>query len=152
GATVDNVVLSSFWQDAVGVAISGQSLTKTGPAGWNAGAATVATLSGDGYVQFTTAEATTYKDAVLSHADPAQDLAGIDFALYFMSTGYLLVFEGGTSLGDFGSYSANDVFQIRVSDTYVTYLQNGRVIYQSQHTATVPLLFGATLYTPGATI
>jgi hypothetical protein len=156
GATVNNVTLNtpsaSFWQDAVGVTTSGASLTKTGTTGWNAGAATVGTLSGEGYATFTTAEANTDKMAGLSHTDPAQNQFAIDFALYLSSGGDVDVYEDGTFAGNFGSYVAGDMFQLQVVGTKVTYLKNGTLLYTSTKTPTSPLLFGAALFTTGATV
>jgi hypothetical protein len=153
GATVNNVVVvSSPWEDAVGVSFSGQSVTKTGPSGWNAGAATVASLTGDGYAQFTTAEATTDKMVGLSHADPAQDQFAIDFALYLSSAAGVAVYEDGVWRTSPGAYAAGDVFRIQVAGSQVTYLQNGKLLYTSAKVPTHPLLFGAALYTPGATV
>jgi alpha-tubulin suppressor-like RCC1 family protein len=153
GATVENVVLSSgYWQDAVGVSLSGASMTKTGSAGFNAGAATTASLSSDGHVQFTTAEATTEKVVGLSHADPAQNQLAIDFAFHLSSTGGLSVDEDGVSVGSFGTYAAGDVFQIQVTGNQVTYLRNGTLLYTSTAAPILPLLAATALDTPGATV
>ena len=48
------------WTDTVGVSAAGNDLTKTAPqTAFNAGAVSVESLSGDGFVEFTTGEATT---------------------------------------------------------------------------------------------
>ena len=47
-SSTQNVV----WTNAVGVTVSGNSLTKTGATGWNAGASSTQTIaSGDGYME-----------------------------------------------------------------------------------------------------
>jgi hypothetical protein len=68
GVRVNNVSLVSapIWQNIVGVNALGHDITKTSAAGWNAGASTVASLSGNGYASFTTGETTTYKLAGLT--------------------------------------------------------------------------------------
>jgi hypothetical protein len=155
GATINSFSLvpsSLVWTDAVGVTTSGASMTKTGAAGWNAGAASLGSLSGNGFVQFTTAEATTDKVAGLSAADPAQNYAAVDFGINLTSSGGLNVIEDGAFVFTGGTYAANDVLKVQVSGTTVTYLKNNSVIYTSTKSATFPLLFGTSLFTTGATI
>src|ERR1039458_9536010 len=147
-------VRSPFWQDVVGVSVSGTSQTKTAADGqWgNAGAATSATLTGNGYAQFTTAETTTYKMGGLCHLDPAQAYAGIDFAMYPDAGGNLNIYEGGGLIGTFGTYVAGDLFRIQLTGTKITYYHNGNLIWTSAATPTLPLLFGTSLYSINATI
>jgi hypothetical protein len=152
GATVNNVVISPFWQDAVGVTTTGPSMTKTGTAGWNAGAASTQTIAGDGYATFTTAEANTDKMVGLSHADPAQNQFAIDFGFYLTSDGSVDVYEDGVFAGYFGPYAAGDVLKIQVAGAQVTYLKNGTVLYTSGKAPSHPLLFATSLYSPGATV
>ena len=84
GGSAQNVV----WTNAVGVSVSGNSLTKTAGDSWaNAGAAsTQAIASGDGYVEFTASETTTYRMCGLSHGDDDQAYPDIDFAIYPTAT------------------------------------------------------------------
>jgi alpha-tubulin suppressor-like RCC1 family protein len=155
GATVDNAVLASqslYWQEQVGVQASGPSLTKTGAVGWNAGAATLASLADNGYAEFSTAEATTDKFVALSHTDPGQDLEEFQYGLYLSSSAGVNVYEGGVLQASVGAYAPGDLFRIQVHDNQVTYLQNGAVIHVSAALATLPLLLNASLYTPGATV
>src|SRR5207248_2940833 len=58
-----------WWTNDAGVAVSGNSLTKTADSGWgNAGASSAQTIaSGDGYVEFTAGENTKYTLGGLSH-------------------------------------------------------------------------------------
>jgi hypothetical protein len=137
----------------VGVSASGNDLTKTAPeTTWNAGAASVQALVSDGYVEFTTAEATAAKMAGLSMGNGGADDADIDFAVRLSDTGRVAVLEGGVNRGGFGTYVAGDVFRVEVAGGVVTYAKNGAVFYTSTLAPSFPLLVDTSLRTPGATI
>lgn len=140
------------WTDVVGCSTNGSSLTRTDPTyGWNAGAASVQTLSGNGYVEFTTAETPTYMMAGLVHTYEGPSYQTIDFAIYLTGDGYVVIYEDGTYVAVFGTYAVDDLFQVVVTGTQVTYLQNSNLLYTSHKTPTLPLLFAAALFEPGAT-
>ena len=141
------------WTDAVGVATAGNSLTKTGATGWNAGAASAETIAGDGYVEFTTGESTTAKMAGLSVGNAGQHHSDIDFAFYLKASGVVGVYEGGVQRdGNVGTYAAGDVFRVEVGGGEVTYALNGSVVYTSAVAPGSPLRVDTSLNTPGATI
>ncbi|MGH7295969.1 MAG: hypothetical protein ACRELB_13595, partial [Polyangiaceae bacterium] len=155
GATIDNVTLnqpSTFWQNEVGVNDSGSSITKTAADGWDSGASTISSLSGSGYVEFTTAETSTHKMAGLTHTVTDSGFADIDFAFFLYADGSLYVYEDGAFAQAVGTYTAGDVLRVQVTGTQVTYLKNGTLLYTSASTATLPLVFDASLYTTGATV
>ena len=103
------------WTSAVGVSISGNSLTKTAVAGWGNGGAvsTQQIASGDGYVEFTASEKTTYRMLGLSFGDTDARSQDIDFALY-VGLGQLYVEENGVRKGTFGAYVTGDVLRVAV--------------------------------------
>ncbi len=72
------------WTSAVGVSISGSSLTKTASTAWgNAGAVSTQQIaSGDGYVEITASETTTSRMLGLSNGNSSTAYEDIDFALY----------------------------------------------------------------------
>jgi hypothetical protein len=147
-------VTVASWTDIVGVTTSGNSITKTGNAGWNAGAASVASLAGDGFATFSTSEYS-YKMAGLTHAVTDSSYDTIDFALYTLGDGSIEIWEGGSPVNgqqSFGTYAPGDTFTLQVSGNAVTYLQNGALLYTSTRSATLPLVFDASMYTPGATV
>lgn len=146
--------LSVTWTNMVGVSAAGNDLTKTDPASaWNAGASSVQTLAGDGYVEFTTAEATTAKMAGLSVGDSGQAYGDIDFAIRLKATGRVGVYEGGVLRGgNFTTYAAGDLFRIEVKAGVVTYAKNGAVFYTSAAAPSFPLGVDTSLNTPGATV
>ena len=153
GGTLNSVTFSpQIWQNALGVALSSNNLTKTGSNGWNSGASTVATISGDGAAAFTTSENTTAKMAGLSNGDSTHGYSDIDFAWYMRANGTLGIYEGGSYVGEFGTYAANDTFKVQVASGVVTYWHNGASVYTSAATPTFPLLVDTSLSTNGATI
>jgi hypothetical protein len=77
------------WTSAVGVSVSGNSLTKTAATGWgNAGAvSTRAIASGDGYVEFVASATTSRRIVGLSNGDSNQSYTDVDFAVLLYSDG-----------------------------------------------------------------
>jgi CSLREA domain-containing protein len=157
-ATISDVVLSGdlggavTWTAATRATAGGSSLTKTGAVGWNAGAiSTRAIASGDGFVAFTTSEATTHKLIGLSAGNTDTDFADVDFAILLAANGTYYVFEAGTFRGVFGAYTAGDRFAVAVEAGVVVYQRNGAVFYTSAVAPTYPLLVDTALYTTGAT-
>jgi hypothetical protein len=126
--STENVV----WTNAVGVSVSGNSLTKTAADNWgNSGASSQqAIMSGDGYVQFTASEAATWRMAGLSNGDGDQGFSEIDFALY-QAAGQVGIYAAGTSRGCFGTYTSGDVLRVGVESGVVKYKRNGTVVYTS---------------------
>jgi hypothetical protein len=169
GATVTSAVLSGnwtagtpppsgneavVWTAASGVAVSGNSLTKTAATAWgNAGAvSTKAIASGNGYVEFTANETTTYRMLGLSNGDSSQNYDDIDFGLYLLANDHVYVYEKGVSRGQFGKYVSGDRLRVSVESGVVKYLKNGAVIYTSSQAPTFPLLVDTAFYSNGATI
>jgi hypothetical protein len=157
GAAISDVDLVSTqltWENAVGVAVSGDSITKTASTtGWNAGAASLQTISGDGFLEFAVADNTTAKAAGLSSGDGDQDYADIDYALQLTGAGVVRVSEGGVVRGSFGTYLAGDRFRVEVAGGVVSYSRNGGApFYTSAVPASFPLGVDTSLSTPGAAI
>jgi hypothetical protein len=142
------------WTNAVGVTPSGNSLTKTATqATWAAGAASDESIIGDGYVEFTTAEANTAKMAGLSVGDNGQHWSDIDFAILLKADGTMSVREaGGVTGGNLGTYAAGDTFRVEATTGVVTYTRNGSVFYVSTRSPGFPLRVDTSFSTPGGTI
>ncbi|HEU5057095.1 MAG TPA: FG-GAP repeat protein [Kofleriaceae bacterium] len=141
------------WTDVVGASAVGNDLTKTAPeTAWNAGAASVESLAGDGFVEFTTGEATTDKMAGLSVGNGGQGYQDIDFAIRLGATGAASVWEGGTKRAGIGAYAAGDLFRVQAEGGVVTYHKNGVLKYTSALAPSFPLLVDTSLRTPDATI
>jgi RHS repeat-associated protein len=141
------------WQNAVGVSVSGGSLTKPGGDAWNAGASSLQTIgSGDGYVEFTAAETHTYRMAGLSNGDSHQSYEDIDFAIYPAAGGGLHVYEGGFYKANLGGYAAGDRLKVAVEGGAVKYYRNDALLYTSGVAPTYPLRVDTSLYSTGATV
>ncbi len=165
GSTINNAVISGnlsggssevsvSWANVVGVSTSGSSLTRTATGdNWgNAGASSTQTLaSGDGYVEFTATETTSYRMLGLSYGDANQNYGEIDFAIYPAAGGTLYVYESGASLVA-TTYATGDKLRIAVEGGVVKYRKNGTLIYTSTVAPTYPLLVDTSLYTNGSTI
>ncbi len=141
------------WTNAVGVTVTGNSLTATGN-GWNtAGAVSTQSIaSGDGYVETTVSETSTYRMIGLSHGDTNQDYSDIDFALYPAAGGALYVYEDGVSRGYFSNYATGDTLRVAVEGGVVKYRKNGTLLYTSTVAPTYPLLVDTSLYSYGSTL
>jgi hypothetical protein len=162
-ATVTDAVISGqlqtitenvAWTNAVGVSVSGNSLTKIAATGWgNAGAISTRSLAyGDGYMEFTASETNTYRLLGLSYGDTNQDWTDIDYAFYPYADGNLYIMENGVSQGGFGTYNAGDRLRVSVEGGQVKYRKNGVLLHTSSATPTYPLLVDTSLYTPNVTI
>jgi RHS repeat-associated protein len=143
-----------IWTNAGGVSISGNSLSKTAAEGWgNAGAASQQRIvSGDGYVEFTAGNNTTWWMCGLSHTNPDWGWSSIDYALFPTNWGHFYIYEKGVYLGDFGPYAAGDVLRVAIEGGVVKYRKNGALVYTSTAAPVYPLLVDTTFYSVGSTL
>lgn len=143
------------WTNAVGVTVSGNSLTRgASAASWNTGASSVNVIrDGYGYVECTAAETNLRRMCGLSYGDTNQDYLDIDFAAYLDVGGSLKVYEGTpTAPWSSGTYAAGDKVRVQVANGVVTYWRNGTLVYTSLKKAQYPLRVDTALYDPGATL
>ena len=159
-SSLTSVVISNAqdisFTNATGVSISGDTLTKTGAAGWNAGAVSTQTINaGDGYVEFTASETNLARMCGLGNGDAGQNYTDIEYAIQLTAsdgTNGIWIFESGTLRGNFGTYSAGDRLRVAVEGGVVKYKKNGTVLYTSSVTATYPLLVDTSLYSTGSSL
>jgi len=147
---------SVTWTNLVNVTATGTVLQKTG--GWDgvddAGATSLQELTaGDGYVEFTVGEATTFWLAGLSHGNDGTGYADIDFAFRFNGAGWADVLENGVyqSGGD-TAYAAGDVFRVAVVGGRVQYSRNGLLLRESAGVPQYPLTLDTSLGSLGTTV
>jgi hypothetical protein len=156
GATLTDIVLLPLkWTNASGVSVSGTSLTKTGSAGWNSGAAsTVSIAAGDAYVEFTATETSTNRICGLSSRNGSHTLSDVDFGIALTSAGQVAVYEAGALVNTFGTYATGDRFRVEAGGVYgtVTYRQNGVAFYTNSTVPTYPLFVNTSLNDVGATL
>ena len=153
-ASEDELVV---WGKLVNTAAdAGGILKKTGGCDGcpDAGASSTQHLeSGDGYVEFTIGEATTFFLAGLSHGDDDTAFADIDFAFRFNGVGTADVMENGVyKRGADTPYVAGDVFRIAVVKGRVQYSRNGVKLMDSTALPSYPLGLDVTLGSAAATV
>jgi hypothetical protein len=144
------------WTNLVNVSSTGTVLQKTSGCDGcdDAGATSLQELtSGDGFVEFTVGEATTFWVGGLSHGNDGTSYADIDFAFRFNGGGYADVMENGVyQAGGDTTYTAGDVFRVAVEGGRVQYLKNGRFLRESAALPQYPLLLDVALGSLGATV
>ena len=139
------------WVNAVNAAWSGGQLQKVGGCDGcpDAGAASQQTLTGDGYVQFTTNK-TSGAFVGLSKGTGLTPPANIDFGLAIYST-YVEVRENGVYKSD-TTITPGDTLKIAIANGKVAYSKNGTAFYTSTAAPTYPLHVVGTLLAMGSTI
>jgi hypothetical protein len=145
------------WTNLVNTAVdsTGTVLTKTAGCDGcdDAGATSQQELSaGDGYVEFTVGEATTFWMAGLGHGNDGAGFGDIDFGFRFNGLGGADVIENGTYAGGDTPYAAGDVFRVAVVNGRVQYSRNGRYLKESARVPQYPLLLDASLGNLGTTV
>jgi hypothetical protein len=144
------------WTNLVNATVAGDVLQKTGGCDGcdDAGGTSQQELSeGDGYVEFTVGDTTTFWLAGLSHGNSDTTFGDVDFAFRFNGAGWAGVLENGAyqSGGD-TAYNAGDVFRIAAIGGRVQYFRNGVFLRESLKTPRYPLQLDASLGSIGATI
>lgn len=147
-----------IWQNLVDVTPSGNTITKTTPNGWGAGASGASSVQYipagyQGYVGF--GMTNNAGMAGLSNGDPDADYLSIDYAIQagpnYGNT--VVIYENGVQKATSPIlYNASDVYRVAVESGVVKYYQNGTLIYTSTQAPTYPLLFDTALYANGGKI
>lgn len=140
------------WTNIVNCTAKGNNLTKNSGEDWHAGAISVETISGNGYVETTIAETNIYRMIGLSNGNTDSNYTDIDFAICPRSDGALAVYEKGTYKGTFGTYASGDVLRVAVENGVVKYYKNGTLLYTSSQTPVFPLLVDTSIRTAGGTL
>jgi RHS repeat-associated protein len=143
------------WTSGVNVSTSGNSIQKTNSNNWDGGAVSSSgqsITSGNGYVQ-AKVDSTQYNVMFgLSNGNSNQGYSDIDFAAHLQGGGALMVYEGGTYKGTFGTYAVNDIIKVAVESGQVKYYKNGSLFYTSAGDVSYPLLMDSSIYEIGAWI
>ncbi|HKP88227.1 MAG TPA: hypothetical protein VJZ26_19135, partial [Blastocatellia bacterium] len=94
--------------------------------------------AGEGFIEFTAAEANKTRYCGLARNGAGTDFAGIDFAIKLTATGVAEVRESGAYAGE-TRYQSGDVFRIAVGAEQVKYYKNGELFYTSLSAPVYPL-------------
>lgn len=132
--------------------VSGNNLTRTAGSGWDEGAISAQTVSENDYVYVIASETNTKRMFGLNNQSNSNHYNDIDFAIYFDNSANFKVYENGSSKGTFGTYTTGDTAKIKVENNQVKYYLNSTLLYTSNQTPTLPLVFDVSMHSNGATI
>ncbi|MBI2308441.1 MAG: LysM peptidoglycan-binding domain-containing protein [Rhodocyclales bacterium] len=133
-----------------GVTVSGGTITRASGAGWNADAYSKDSYTGRAHVSATVGQTNMYGMFGLN-SDPIldQSYTSLDYAWEAIPGGTLVIYENGTYIGSFGTYTTSDVLSITYEGTNVVYRQNGVVKRTVVTTANRTFHFDSSLYNTG---
>lgn len=144
---------SGIWSALVNTRVDGNNLVKSGGCDGCADgrAQSTATITnGNGYLEFSVANASPLQFLGLSGDAPGSDPDAIDYALR-VQAGYVEVRENGAYRSDVW-LQRGDVLRIAVQNGKVSYLRNGKVFYTSASSTRSPLRSYATMLSEGSAI
>lgn len=136
--------------DQVGISVDVQGvITKTSADGWNAGGASVETITGDGSVKWTltgTASENINMAVGLSTVNAvSQNFTTIEYTWRTGISGHS-IYELGVLKNNYSGLVAGTVFEIRRTGTTIEYLKNGAVVRTVTGVTTAPLLVDISMY------
>jgi hypothetical protein len=149
------VLQAVTWTHFVNTSATGTSLRKTGGRNGKADATASSAqtiTTGDGYVEFTAANANDDRWVGLGRDSAGTDPSAIDFCLRLAARGKLTINERGAQMGRPLTYQTGDVFRISVVGGVVTYARNGVVFYTSLQAPVMPIYVNCSILTSGATV
>jgi hypothetical protein len=154
-AAADVAAQNVVWVNGRNATVVGDVLQKTsGCDGCDDGGAVSQQdiTAGDGYVEFTMGETTTFLLAGLSHGDEGTSYDDIDFAFRFNGAGWADALENGVYTGGDTPYAVGDVFRVAVVNGKVQYSRNGVVLLERSRPIQYPLLLDTALGSVGSTV
>jgi hypothetical protein len=143
------------WYGLANVATTGfgNSLNKTSSGGnWDGGAFSYNQVNNNGYLEFTATETNTFRMIGLSNSNSDNGYASIRYAIYLQNNATLTIYENGTNRGNFGTYTASDVFRVSVENNVVKYYKNNVSFYNSALVPSFPLFADVSINSLNGTI
>jgi spore germination protein YaaH len=141
------------WTQLVNASASGNNVTKSGGQDHvaDSGAVSAQLLSaGDGWLEVSAAETTTYRFVGLGRAHSGVSGNAIDFA-FRVQGGQADIYEGGVYRAD-NPVAAGDLLRVAVTSGVVGYYKNGALVYTSSQAPAYPLLATAALIDSGSAV
>lgn len=126
-------------------------IKNAGGAAWNAGASSIETIAGDGYVESTASSAATDKIFGLSSDDPDAVWNTVEYGIHLDNGGTAAPLQNGVYQAGV-AYVAGDVFRVERVGTTITYKKNGVTFYTSLIASSGPLLIDTSILTVGASL
>jgi hypothetical protein len=146
-------IIVPTWVDTVGVDVDGNTITKTAPNGWgNGGAASLESFTGDGGVGFIANQTNTYRMCGLSSINTDAHWASIEYAIFLLKNGRIMVFESGVNKGSFGAYQIGDSFSVERIGSTIYYKKNNVIFYTSVTPTDSALLVDSAIQNTGGKI
>ncbi len=142
------------WTNLVNTTASGNTLTKTGSNGWNAGASSTNILAANtnGYVEIRITQDNTHRFFGLTQSDDGVSFKDIDFSIFLLSDKSIRIYEAGSYKGSYGGYAIGDKIRVDRTNGKVSYKKNNTTLYTSTTTMNNALVVDATIYHLGGTI
>ncbi len=141
--------------DATWRPTSTAKLVKNGGSGasYDAGASSVETIEGDGFVEAIPAlQFAQWRAFGLSVDDPSVHWNTIDYAMIAAADGLLYAAENGVATGSLGGYALGDVLRVERVGTTVYFKRNGAVIHTAAVTSTGALRIDTSILTASTPI
>ncbi len=140
------------WTQTWGTSVSGDTIMKIGPEGWNAGAfSSKAIVAGDGSLEFTAGLPADVVCGLTSRPGPL-GYADLDFALRLRPDGSVAVLESGVEHSTAAIFASGDRFRVVVQGGNILYYRNADQLYASAKLPKYPLVAKASIFTIGAAL
>jgi RHS repeat-associated protein len=141
------------WSAINNVEASGNGIQKNGGGtGWNAGAISSQSITGDGYVQITVDATDKYRMFGLGYPNQSDDYTDIEYGIDLQEDGYISVWESGTYKGGDSAFSVGDILRVAVEEGVVKYYRNDTLLYTSTQAPTAALYLDTSIYVTDAWI
>jgi hypothetical protein len=112
---------------------------------WNGGAASLNSVSDNGYFEFIAVETNKRRIVGLSDSNLNSNFTTIDFAFFLESNSNLRIYESGNNRGNYGTYSTGDTLKIGVENGIIHYYRNQELLRISSTTPVLPLLVDVSI-------
>jgi hypothetical protein len=143
------------WETATldNVEATGNNLVKVqSDDNWDGGATSLNTVYNNGYFYTVINEANQRRVFGLSSIKGNSHYNSIEYALYARDNGALYVYESGTQIAQYGTYSSGDTIMIKVEQGQIQYYKNSILLYTSTNSPTFPLYVDVSIYDQGGTL
>ena len=148
---VGNGTAGGYTNITSGISLTNDIISKTSSSGWNTGLATIGKIEGNGYASFSPTSTNKWYMVGLSSDNTNASYNTIDFAAYIGGSG-LRVYESGSYIGNFGTFSAGDVIKVERIGNKIYYKKNDVIFYTSLKSSSGILLGDISIHSAGTQI
>ncbi|MCF6237243.1 MAG: hypothetical protein L3J79_00250, partial [Candidatus Marinimicrobia bacterium] len=146
------------FQNLVGTSVEGESGLGSSikkiwvTAGWNADGVSAELLTGDGEVRFRFPRTDKHVFLGLNIVNTGRGYGELDYSIHGQGGGALIIYQNGTKVGNFGTYSISDVYSISRTGATISYKRNGAVFYTSVITNSGALMVDGSFHSLGTEV